>query len=407
MAAISVKRRAADSTVEMGQALGRQSSSQNAPLLQHEDHEDQSSHGEGIVTVVSSSDAAAYRASNVKREKPVDSNEALALQQNDRAARGEADHGLQGLLLYALSTIFMSAMMILVKLLGKWGISVFIVLVIRSVTVLLLALLNLWRDGDNPWGHRRQLLTLRGILGFGGNGGYFWTVTLLPLNDAIVLTFLAPAWVALLSPLLLKESPGKFTFMAIPACIVGVYLIAKPQTEASNHGAKLHLVGILVGLFQAFFSGTAKMCVRELRSTEVPNVIVFYLAFISSIGAITGVVCQAIFFGGLVFPHGFIQLLVCLGVGLLGYGAQISLTLGLRSAKAAPAIATSYLSVVWGILASLFIFHEQPSKRGVLGAAIIIVCTGSLAFAEKNRKKPAVPGSMTTPEAQRNGVSGV
>jgi hypothetical protein len=45
--------------------------------LQHEDHEDQSSHGEGIVTVVSSSDAAAYRASNVKREKPVDSNEVV------------------------------------------------------------------------------------------------------------------------------------------------------------------------------------------------------------------------------------------------------------------------------------------------------------------------------------------
>lgn len=37
---------------------------------------------------------------------------------------------------------------------------------------------------------------------------------------------------------------------------------------------------------------------------------------------------------------------------------QITLTLGLRSAKAAPAIATSYLSVVWGILGSLFIFHE-------------------------------------------------
>ena len=36
--------------------------------------------------------------------------------------------------------------------------------------------------------YRRALLVLRGFLGFGGNGGYFWTVTLLPLNDAIVLT---------------------------------------------------------------------------------------------------------------------------------------------------------------------------------------------------------------------------
>lgn len=67
---------------------------------------------------------------------------------------------------------------------------------------------------DHP--HRRKLLTLRGFLGFGGNGGYFWTVTLLPLNDAVVLTFLAPAWVAILSPLLLRERPGKFTWFAIP-----------------------------------------------------------------------------------------------------------------------------------------------------------------------------------------------
>ena len=34
------------------------------------------------------------------------------------------------------------------------------------------------------------------------------------------------------------------------------------------------------------------MCVRELRSTEAPNVIVFYLAFISSLGALVGTTVQ-------------------------------------------------------------------------------------------------------------------
>lgn len=43
---------------------------------------------------------------------------------------------------------------------------------------------------------------------------------------------------------------------------------------------------------QAFFSGTAKMCVRELRSTEVPNVVVFYLAFVSTLGALAGTIIQ-------------------------------------------------------------------------------------------------------------------
>ncbi len=130
---------------------------------------------------------------------------------------------------------------------------------------------------------------------------------------------------------------------------------------------------------------------------------------------------------------------------------QITLTLGLRSAKAAPAIATSYLSVVWGILGSLFIFHEvtgsailplhltksmpravtasgccpawhrswdsvahdflfaeclspacselmsslgfplaqKPTGQSIAGALLIIGCTGVLGFMEKKKPKPA------------------
>ena len=51
----------------------------------------------------------------------------------ERTARGEADHSLRGLLLYGLSTIFMSAMMILVKQLGPQGISLQPVLIVESI----------------------------------------------------------------------------------------------------------------------------------------------------------------------------------------------------------------------------------------------------------------------------------
>lgn len=49
----------------------------------------------------------------------------------ERTARGEADHSLRGLLLYGLSTIFMSAMMILVKQLGPQAFSLQPVLVVE------------------------------------------------------------------------------------------------------------------------------------------------------------------------------------------------------------------------------------------------------------------------------------
>lgn len=41
----------------------------------------------------------------------------------------------------------------------------------------------------------------------------------------------------------------------LQVCILGVCLIARPQLETDKHKAHLHLAGIIVGLFQAFFSG--------------------------------------------------------------------------------------------------------------------------------------------------------
>jgi len=61
---------------------------------------------EGIVTVVSAAEAAAARAGAAVAEKTGDTARADRLaRQADRAARGEADHNVTGILLYALSTV--------------------------------------------------------------------------------------------------------------------------------------------------------------------------------------------------------------------------------------------------------------------------------------------------------------
>ena len=47
--------------------------------------------------------------------------------------------------------------------------------------------------------------------------------------------------------------------------------------------------------------------------------------------------------------------------GMTGYGTQICMTFALQNARAAPAIAMSYLSVVWSLLAGILLFHEIPN----------------------------------------------
>lgn len=59
------------------------------------------------------------------------------------------------------------------------------------------------------WLCRRGLLLVRGVFGFGAIGNYLFAVSLLPLNDTLVLTFTAPIWAAVLGPCLIKEKPTK------------------------------------------------------------------------------------------------------------------------------------------------------------------------------------------------------
>lgn len=54
---------------------------------------------------------------------------------------------------------------------------------------------------------------MRGVFGFGAIGNYLWAVTLLPLNDTLVLTFTAPIWAAVLGPFLIKEQASKCAAM--------------------------------------------------------------------------------------------------------------------------------------------------------------------------------------------------
>lgn len=75
--------------------------------------------------------------------------------------------------------------------------------------------------------------------------------------------------------------------------------------------------------------------------------------------------------------------------GLSGYASQITLTMGLRRANAASAIALSYLSEVWALIIGTAIFHEVPTVLSLLGSAVIIGSTLVLSAWEHHSSKKA------------------
>ena len=106
-------------------------------------------------------------------------------------------------------------------------------------------------------------------------------VILLPLNDAMVLTFTAPIWAAVLSPFIIKEQPSRrasppqlrcapagprcmlagaeeqcgrgrrATFFAILLCMAGVTLISRPSFLGFLNTVERSYLGVFFALFQA------------------------------------------------------------------------------------------------------------------------------------------------------------
>ncbi|KAL4421372.1 hypothetical protein ABPG75_010663 [Micractinium tetrahymenae] len=305
----------------------------------------------------------------------------------EKAAEAKRTHRreLVGLGYNALSTVFGTGMSLFAKVSGRQGIGVFEIVLTRSLILVLFTGPELLYFKTNPFRdrNRRWLLVLRGVLGFMSVSSLYLAVSLLPLADASVLAFLSPIFVAALSPFILRERSSLGVLFGIPVAMVGVILVAQPSFIPWFGGGGISTLGVIVGIFQALFNSLARMSVRALSvgSSERMASIIFGQGAISCLGA--GIMCAAT--RKFVVPTQAPVWGALLAGGFLGYLYQLALTAGLQRARAAPAVAMSYLSVIWGILADIFLFHDLPDALSLVGAAII--CCSSLFVAISQRRQ--------------------
>lgn len=280
-----------------------------------------------------------------------------------------------GFVFNALSTVFLMVMGVCAKLAGQHGLPVMQIVLARSATLLVVALATIYVCRQDPRGNRRLLLVGRGLCGFTGITLWYSALLLLPLADVVVFSFLTPLIVALLSSLLVNEQPSCMVIGMTPVCLAGVVLCLQPPFLFGGE-QRLNSLGVTVALGQAFVASLVKLSVRELRTSDSSNVIIFYLGAIST----TGATAACIFIPGQwVLPRTPAQIGLLAGTGLSAYAFQVTMTMGLRRVKAAPAAAIAYLSVVWGLAASIGIFHESPNLLSLAGG--IVICLGTLAVA--------------------------
>ncbi|QVV68260.1 DMT family transporter [Synechococcus sp. LA31] len=275
------------------------------------------------------------------------------------------------------SAISFSLMGVCVKAVGD-RIPVAEVVLARSAVSLLLSVVMLRQARLNPWGKRRGLLVLRGVIGTGALLCVFAALAQLPLAAATVLQYLQPTFTALLAWLLLRERVGPRILLAALLGWMAVVVLSNPTELAGMLGplaallgataTPLPVAGVLLAIAGAVLSACAYVSVRALGRTEHPLVIVFYFPLVGLLLTAPLVMLQP------VWPTAW-EALALVGVGLFTQLGQLGVTNGLLGMPAARATALSYGQVPMAALWGWLFFGEALDPDTAMAAGLVLAAT--------------------------------
>jgi len=135
----------------------------------------------------------------------------------------------------------------------------------RNLLGVFIILLTLKYTAPSLTGGKIHLLFLRGFFGFSAMILFFYTITVIPLGEAITLNKTSPLFVSVLAYYLLHEHLSKNAILALLIGFFGVVFITKPFGMSISYE---HFLGVLGGFFAAAAYTTIKK-IKDIYDTRV------------------------------------------------------------------------------------------------------------------------------------------
>lgn len=216
----------------------------------------------------------------------------------------------------------------------------------------------------------------------------FAALARLPLADATAIGYASPLLTVMLAALILRETVRAYRWSAVLVGLLGVLIILSDYVAPAGAGAERSVPGAALQLASAFFAAFAAIQIRRLSVTEPAATIVVYFSLFCA------AVSLATLPFGWVAPTG-IDALILVGTGLLGGLGQVLMTQSFRYADASVLAPFDYVSMVWALTASIFLFGSLPTPTMLVGAAVVIASGLFVVYRERrlgiarSRSKPA------------------
>jgi drug/metabolite transporter (DMT)-like permease len=227
------------------------------------------------------------------------------------------------------------------------------------------------------------LHVLRAVSGTAAWYALFVAITMMPLTNAILLTFSAPLWMPMIAWVLFREKVSRTIWVGAGIGFVGVLLVLQPHHQHFNFGAPIALGG-------AFCLALAMMSVRWLGATEPTSRILFYYFLIST------VLCTPFAIADW-HPFGMRGSAYLFAIALTLMVSQALIVLAYRYASAVKVGPFIYTVIVFTALIDWFLWNHAPTLLVIFGMALVIG-GGIIAI----RKKPeTIDAAAERPAASR------
>lgn len=178
----------------------------------------------------------------------------------------------QGIYYGILASFFITLMIVLVRKLSSTY-HIFFIVMMRNFFSLMFFMPQIIHDHKKViYTKKLSLHIYRGINGFIGMAIWFYAVSLLPLSEAVSLSFLAPILTTLAAMMILKEKVGKSIWFSLFIGFIGVLIILRP-------GFKEIQFAHLLCLATVFAWAITNILIKIMVKTEKPQTIVAYMSF--------------------------------------------------------------------------------------------------------------------------------
>lgn len=230
----------------------------------------------------------------------------------------------------------------------------------RSLISIVLCLVALKKNKIPFFGNNKKVLVARGLFGAVSLMVTYNVVQNIPLATSSVLHYVSPIFTALIAFLVLGEKLYKIQWLFFAISFAGVLIM-------KGFDSRVETLYLCLGIVAAFLAACAYNCIRVLKDSEHPLVIVFYFPLVTL--PITSAICLFDW----VTPTGWQEWGLILAIGLLTQLAQLAMTKAYQAEEAAKIASVSYTGIIHAIIVGIIFFQEYFDWKVIAGMCLVLV----------------------------------